>query len=130
MQICPQFWRFCKFFSKKSSTLCPGVLEEGFDVSFCDGLSEALHEDGEVLEWDVLSTAMVESFVDLLGGDDSVCFHNDLMFIGRWSRDDPLELRLNTTRDHVTHMNFRLVLRVPHKLKFVGGPRTIAQIIF
>ena len=75
VQICPHFWQFCKFFSKKSSNSFPSVLEEGFDISFRDGLSEAFHEDGEVLEWDVLSTAMVESLMDLLGGDDLFFFH-------------------------------------------------------
>ena len=38
-----------------------------------------------------------------------------------------LGLRLNTIRNYVTHMNFRLALRFPHRKHFVGlrwGPRS------
>ena len=37
-------------------------------------------------------------------------------------RTAALALRLSTIRDHVAHMNFRLTLRFPHKLKFAGTP--------
>ena len=90
VQICPQFSAFCKFFSKKSSNLLPSVLKEGFDIGFCDGLTEAFHEDLEVLEGDVLSTEMIESLMDLLGGEDIRCFHYDLLFNGTFSEDGPV----------------------------------------
>ena len=33
-----------------------------------------------------------------------------------------LKLRLNTIRDYIARMNFRLALRFPQKLKLFGGP--------
>ena len=82
MQICPQFWLFCKFFSKKSSKLCPSVAKEDFDVGFCDGLSETFHKDGKVLEGDIAPSSVVESIVDFLGGDNDFCFHIIQQFRG------------------------------------------------
>ena len=36
-----------------------------------------------------------------------------------------LRLRLNTIRNYIAHMNFRLALRFPQKLKLFGGPMVI-----
>ena len=36
-----------------------------------------------------------------------------------------LRLRLNTIRDYIARMNFRLALRFPQKLKLFGGPMVI-----
>ena len=36
-----------------------------------------------------------------------------------------LGLRLNTIRDYIARMNFRLALRFPQKLKLFGGPMVI-----
>ena len=73
MQICPQFWRFCKFSDKKfSKSFPPGVLEEGFYVSvrdlFAGNFVEAFHKDHQVLDGDDLSGTMVESVVNFLCG--------------------------------------------------------------
>ena len=71
MQICPQFWRFCKFSDKKfSKSFPPGVLEEVRDVSvrdlFASYFLEAFHKDHQVLNGDDLSGTMVESVVNFL----------------------------------------------------------------
>ena len=64
-----------QIFYQKSFPICvqlvaeglPSVAEEGFDVSFCYGLSEAVQEDEEVLGWDVLAGSMVEALMYFLG---------------------------------------------------------------
>ena len=75
MQICPQFWRFCKFFAKKFSKSLPSVLKEGFYVGVRDRLSgdflEALHEGHQVLDGDEFAGTMVEPVVNFLGCHDS-----------------------------------------------------------
>ena len=39
-----------------------------------------------------------------------------------------LRLRLNTIRDTIAHMNFRLALRFPQKYKIFGNPLLIAAL--
>ena len=80
MQICPQFWRFCKFSDKKfSKSFPPGVLEEGLYVGVRDFLTgdflEAFHEDHQVLDGDDLSGTMIKSVVNFLCGH-SLFFNN------------------------------------------------------
>ena len=44
-----------------------------------------------------------------------------------------LGLRLNTIRNHVTHMNYRLALRFPHRKHYIGlrwGPRRYWMVNF
>ena len=79
MQICPQFWRFCKFFAKKFSKSSPSVLEEVGDVGlrdlFAGNFVEAFHKDHQVLDGDDLSGTMVESVVNFLCGH-TLFFYN------------------------------------------------------
>ena len=83
MVITVNFKIWCKYahknddfanFLPKSFPICvqlvaeglPSVAEEGFDVSFCYRLSEAIQEDEEVLGWDVLAGSMVEALMNFL----------------------------------------------------------------
>gem|GEM_PF-6876279 len=67
----------------------------------------------------LLSSEVIEADVCVIDAQrveqvkDGLCHHR---------RTAALALRLSTIRDHVAHMNFRLTLRFPHKLKFAGTP--------
>ncbi len=68
MQICPQFWRFCKFFTKKSTKLSPGVLQEGFNIGFIDRLSEAVKQVFNDTRFDMFSCALIEALMYFVRG--------------------------------------------------------------